>query len=90
MKRIRMYTTRWCPYCVMAKRLFAAKGVTPEEIAVDSDPVRRAEMMSLSGRRTVPQIFVGERHVGGFEDVAALDSQGQLDPMLSDDGTTKS
>lgn len=80
-----MYTTRWCPFCVMAKRLFAAKGVEAEEIPVDADPGRRNEMMSRSGRRTVPQIFIGDRHVGGFEEVAALDRQGQLDVLLVDD-----
>lgn len=79
-----MYTTKWCPFCVMAKRLLAAKGVAVEEVAVDTDPARRAEMMQRSGRRTVPQIFVGERHLGGFEDIAALDHQGELDPLLGD------
>lgn len=85
MKPIRMYTTRWCPFCVMAKRLFAAKGVVPEEIAVDTDPDRRDEMVARSGRRSVPQIFIGDRHVGGFEDVAALERQGQLDGLLADE-----
>jgi glutaredoxin 3 len=79
-----MYTTRWCPFCVMAKRLLAAKGVSVEEVAVDGDPARREEMMSRSGRRTVPQIFIGERHVGGFDDIAALEHQGQLEPLLAD------
>ena len=84
MSKILMYTTRWCPFCVMAKRLLAAKGVVAEEIAVDSDPARRAEMMQRSGRRTVPQIFIGEKHIGGFEDMAALDHKGELDPLLAD------
>jgi glutaredoxin 3 len=84
MSKILMYTTRWCPFCVMAKRLLAAKGVPVEEVAVDSDPERRAEMMTRSGRRTVPQIFIGEQHVGGFEDIAELDHKGQLDPLLKD------
>jgi len=68
----------------MAKRLLAAKGVAVEEVAVDSDPARRIEMVQRSGRRTVPQIFVGERHIGGFEDMAELDHKGELDPLLAD------
>ena len=79
-----MYSTRWCPFCVMAKRLLAAKGVAVEEVAVDSDPARRIEMVQRSGRRTVPQIFVGERHIGGFEDMAELEHKGELDPLLVD------
>jgi glutaredoxin 3 len=84
MARILMYTTRWCPFCVMAKRLLAAKGVAVDEVAVDTDPARREEMMARSGRRTVPQIFIGDRHLGGFDDIAALDHKGQLDPLLVD------
>jgi glutaredoxin 3 len=83
-KKITMYSTRWCPFCVMAKRLLAAKGVAVDEVAVDSDPARRIEMVQRSGRRTVPQIFVGERHIGGFEDMAELDHKGELDPLLVD------
>jgi glutaredoxin 3 len=79
-----MYTTKWCPFCVMAKRLLAAKGVSVEEVAVDTDPTRRLEMMQRTGRRTVPQIFIGERHLGGFEEIAALDHKGELDPLLAD------
>jgi glutaredoxin 3 len=79
-----MYTTKWCPFCVMAKRLLAAKGAAVEEVAVDTDPGRRLEMVQRTGRRTVPQIFIGDRHVGGFEDVAALDHKGELDPLLAD------
>lgn len=79
-----MYSTRWCPFCVMAKRLLAAKGVAVEEVAVDSDPARRIEMVQRSGRRTVPQIFVGERHIGGFEDMAELDHKGELDALIVD------
>jgi len=78
-----MYTTRWCPFCVMAKRLLTAKGVAVEEVAVDSDPVRRVEMVQRTGRRTVPQIFIGEQHIGGFEDMAELDHKGELDPLLA-------
>ena len=78
-----MYSTKWCPFCTMAKRLLAAKGVAVDEVAVDTDPARRAEMMERTGRRTVPQIFIGERHVGGFEEIAALDHKGELDPLLA-------
>jgi glutaredoxin 3 len=81
--KILMYTTRWCPFCVMAKRLLAAKGVRVEEVLVD-EPEQRAVMMQRTGRRTVPQIFIGERHVGGFDEIAALDHKGELDPLLAD------
>ncbi|MDM4768615.1 glutaredoxin 3 [Solimonas sp. SE-A11] len=84
MKPVRMYTTRVCPFCVMAKRLLSSKGVTYEEIRVDENPGVREEMMRISGRRTVPQIFVGETHVGGFDDLSALDHAGKLDPLLKD------
>lgn len=83
MSPVLMYTTRVCPFCLMAKRLLAAKGVTPEEVRVDEDPARRDEMVARSGRRTVPQIFVGDTHVGGFEDLAALERAGKLDPLLN-------
>ena len=82
--KIKMYTTRWCPFCVMAKRLLAAKGVSCEEVNVETDPQQRAEMMARSGRRTVPQIFIGDKHIGGYEDIAALDHKGELDPLLAD------
>lgn len=78
-----MYTTAYCPYCVMAKRLLDRKQVDYEELRVDEDSARRDEMMRLSGRRTVPQIFVGDTHVGGFEDLSALDRAGRLDPLLA-------
>lgn len=84
MKPVRMYTTRVCPFCVMAKRLLQSKGVCYEEIRVDENPGVREEMMRISGRRTVPQIFVGETHVGGFDDLSALDHAGKLDPLLKD------
>ncbi len=85
MKSVRMYTTGYCPYCTMAKRLLAAKGVTAlVEILIDRDPTQRDAMMESTGRRTVPQIFVGETHVGGFDDLAALDRAGKLDPLLTD------
>jgi glutaredoxin 3 len=79
-----MYCTRICPYCVMAERLLAKKGVTQiDKIMVDDVPERRDEMTRRTGRRTVPQIFIGEKHVGGFDDLAALDRQGGLDPLLA-------
>ena len=80
---VRMYSTGYCPYCAMAKRLLRQKGVDFEEIRVDQDHALRAEMMQRSGRRTVPQIFVGETHVGGFDDLSALDRAGRLDPLLA-------
>lgn len=82
MKAVRVYSTLFCPYCVMAKRLLQDKGVRFEEIRVDEDHARREEMMRISGRRTVPQIFVGDVHVGGFDDLSALDRAGELDPLL--------
>jgi len=84
MARILMYATGVCPYCVMAEKLLRAKGVADiEKIRVDLDPARREEMMSRTGRRTVPQIYIGERHVGGYDDLAALDRAGGLDPLLA-------
>jgi glutaredoxin 3 len=80
-----MYSTRWCPFCVMAKRLLAAKGVVDvEEVAVDADPSRRIEMVQRTGRRSVPQIFIGDQHIGGFEEMAELDHKGELDPLLAE------
>ena len=79
-----MYSTGVCPFCVMAERLLRAKGVADiEKVRVDLDPARREEMTSRTGRRTVPQIYIGERHIGGFDDLAALDRQGGLDPLLA-------
>lgn len=84
MAKILMYATGVCPYCVMAEKLLRAKGATDiEKVRVDLDPARREEMMSRTGRRTVPQIYVGERHVGGYDDLAALDRAGGLDPLLA-------
>jgi glutaredoxin 3 len=77
-----MYTTGVCPYCLMAERLLVAKGVKIEKVRVDLEPARRLEMMEKTGRRTVPQIYVGETHVGGYDDLAALDRAGKLDPLL--------
>ena len=85
MKCIRLYTTRWCPYCLMAKRLLGDKGVRYEEIPVDGDPARREQMrQEAGGGWTVPQIFIGDRHIGGFDDMAALDRRGELDPLLNE------
>ncbi len=79
-----MYSTGVCPYCLQAERLLRAKGVAEiEKIRVDLDPPRRDEMIQRTGRRTVPQIYVGERHVGGYDDLAALDRAGGLDPLLA-------
>lgn len=79
---VRMYATGWCPYCVAARDLLRGKGVPFEEIDLTSDPARRAEMESLSGRSSVPQIFIGDEHVGGYDDMAALDRSGRLDRLL--------
>jgi len=81
-QRVLMYSTGTCPYCVMAERLLKSKGVDVEKIRVDLDPEQRVQMMEKTGRRTVPQIYIGDTHVGGFEDLAALDRDGKLDPLL--------
>ncbi|MBH1961832.1 MAG: glutaredoxin 3 [Rhodocyclales bacterium] len=79
-----MYSTAVCPYCVRAEQLLMRKGVKNlEKIRVDLNPELRAEMMEKSGRRSVPQIFIGTTHVGGFDDLFALDQQGGLDPLLT-------
>lgn len=81
--KILMYTTGVCPYCVRAEQLFNRKGITDiEKVRVDLEPARREEMMQKTGRRTVPQIFIGEKHVGGCDDLYALDRAGELDPLL--------
>ena len=77
-----MYCTAACPFCQSAERLLLEKGVAIEKIRVDLEPARRAEMTKKSGRYTVPQIWIGERHVGGCDDLYALDRQGGLDPLL--------
>lgn len=78
-----MYSTTFCPYCERARALFRRKGVAFREIKVDDDPAEREVMLRKSGgRRTVPQIFIGERHIGGFDDMNALDRAGDLDPLL--------
>ena len=84
MAKVRMYTTAVCPYCQMAERLLRAKGVADiDKVRVDLDPQQRSEMMEKTGRRTVPQIYIGETHVGGYDDLAALDRAGKLDPLLA-------
>ena len=82
MAAVLMYSTGVCPYCVMAERLLVSQGVTIEKVRVDLEPARRAEMMERTGRRTVPQIYIGETHVGGYDDLAALDQAGKLDELL--------
>jgi glutaredoxin 3 len=83
MARVLMYSTAVCPFCIMAERLLKAKGVENiEKIRVDLEPTQKAEMMQKTGRRTVPQIYIGETHVGGFDDLSALDRAGKLDPLL--------
>ena len=84
MQAVKMYTTAVCPYCIRAKQLLKARGVEQiEEIRIDLNPVERDQMMSTTGRRTVPQIFIGPTHVGGCDDLVALDSQGDLLPLLA-------
>ena len=83
MQNVTMYTTAVCPYCIQAKRILQSKGVAQiEEIRVDTRPEERVKMMGLTGRRTVPQIFIGETHVGGCDDLMALDARGGLVPLL--------
>ena len=84
MKPVTVYSTRICPYCMMAKRLLMQKGVPYQEIMVDGNDALRADLIARTGRRTVPQIYVGDQHVGGFDDLAALDRAGKLDPLLRD------
>jgi len=87
-QKVTMYSTGVCPFCQMAERLLRSKGVAAiEKIRVDLEPERRAEMMERTGRRTVPQIYIGETHVGGFEDRAALDRAGRLDRLLNGEPT---
>ena len=84
MQSVTMYTTAVCPYCVRAKQILKARGVDAiNEIRVDAQPQERMKMMEITGRRTVPQIFIGETHVGGCDDLMALDRRGGLDPLLN-------
>jgi glutaredoxin 3 len=81
--RVLMYSTGVCPYCTMAERLLKSKGIEEiEKVRVDLDPAQRMAMMEKTGRRTVPQIYVGDTHVGGFDDLSALDRSGKLDALL--------
>ncbi|MGR6807786.1 glutaredoxin 3 [Sphaerotilus natans] len=83
MNPVRMYTTQVCPYCIRAKQLLQARGVAQiEEIRIDLDPAQRMQMMEITGRRTVPQIFIGDTHVGGCDDLIALDQRGGLQALL--------
>ncbi|RGE44159.1 glutaredoxin 3 [Comamonas testosteroni] len=83
MQAVKMYTTAVCPYCTRAKQILKSKGVEQiEEVRIDADPAARDHMMQITGRRTVPQIFVGDTHVGGCDDLMALDAKGGLVPLL--------
>jgi glutaredoxin 3 len=83
MQAVKMYTTQVCPYCIRAKQLLKSKGVqTIDEVRIDTNPSEREHMMQITGRRTVPQIFIGSTHVGGCDDLVALDQAGKLLPLL--------
>lgn len=84
MANIVMYTSAYCPYCANAERLLQSKGVTEiNKIRIDMEPEKRVEMMQKTGRRTVPQIYIDDKHIGGFDDLRALDLAGGLDPLLA-------
>lgn len=84
MAKITMYTTAVCPYCINAERLLTSKGVSAiDKIRVDLQPEQRMAMMEKTGRRTVPQIYIDDKHIGGFDDLRALDLAGELDPLLA-------
>ncbi len=80
--QVTMYATDWCPFCVRAEKLLVSKGANVKKINVEEQPDRRAEMVEMTGRRTVPQIFIGDRHVGGHDDLVALERVGDLDALL--------
>ncbi|GGH59411.1 glutaredoxin [Comamonas phosphati] len=83
MQAVKMYTTAVCPYCIRAKQILKSRGVEQiEEVRIDADPAARGHMMEITGRRTVPQIFIGATHVGGCDDLMALDAKGGLSPLL--------
>jgi glutaredoxin 3 len=84
MAKVRMYATAACPFCQSAEQLLVSKGVAIDKIRVDLEPERRVEMQQKSGRRTVPQIWIGERHIGGCDDLYALERAGRLDPLLAE------
>jgi glutaredoxin 3 len=79
-----MYSTRVCPYCIRAERLLNSKQITPKKIMIDHNTMKMQEMIKKTGRRTVPQIFIGDIHVGGYDDLATLEEAGKLDEMLQD------
>jgi glutaredoxin 3 len=82
-KKVVMYSTQVCPYCQMAERLLKSRGVAEvEKVLIDREPGKREEMMTRTGRRTVPQVYIGETHVGGYDDLSALDRKGGLVPLL--------
>ncbi|MFL5357925.1 glutaredoxin 3 [Archangium sp.] len=83
MKPVKIYTTTYCGYCVRAKDLLTRKGVKYEELDVTSNDEMRSKLVEMSGQRTVPQIWIGDTHVGGYSDLARLESEGRLDPMLA-------
>lgn len=85
MPKIVMYSTQICPYCMRAEQLLHKKGAQVEKIFIDRDHDAMQKMIELTGRRTVPQIFIGERHVGGFDDLVELDMEGELEPLLAAD-----
>jgi glutaredoxin 3 len=80
---VQMYAKSWCPYCAAARELLTRKGVSFEEIDIEASPAEAQIMVQRSGRRTVPQIFIGEQHIGGSDDLHALDAAGELDPLLA-------
>lgn len=82
MTDVTMYSSDNCGYCVLAKRLLAKRGIAPREINLDMQPALRADLMARTGRRTVPQIFIGDQHIGGFDELALLERQGKLEAML--------
>ena len=84
MPKVQVYATGWCPYCARARQLLKSKGVEIEEIDVEARPGARDEMIARSGRRTVPQIFINQTHIGGCDDLLALDDSGGLDPLLQE------
>jgi len=83
MSKVSMYCTRACPYCQMAVRLFEKKGIDIDKIQIDEEPDKKQEMVDRTGQYTVPQIYIGDMHVGGYMDLAELDMDGELDPLLS-------
>jgi glutaredoxin 3 len=82
MSDVRMYSTRTCPYCIKAERLLTERGFSVQKILVDLDPKMRERMVKITGRKTVPQIFIGEHHIGGYDDLVELDLEGELESLL--------